>query len=1276
MSKSYPSSHYSRGGDGVEVDEDQLFDTEQFFVGSSSTDSCSSRALHPLESNLMLRLPSHTSSSVQSQSGSTQPSENGLDASLSGAPAAHSACQNPDRFRSESTPFIEDYIALGSIRLVRNAENALNDGWRMVGSAGEATYPHALLTLGKKRLWIKTSLLQHVRQPDCASLRIYALPEDVNRSTRGSIKDLRKVLTFLIDFVDISREAWNGNYDPTSPLQSYKQPDDFQEESLFYIFNTLSSPQTSLDDAGSCLHNQRSIHGIAANNIDGLQTSLYPYQMRSVAAMLQREVNPSKSLDPRKQSFRDLNGTKFYLDVNGSVLLRHPHLYSECRGGILAETMGYGKTLICIALILATRGHYPGIPEGRVNAITRELNERTPSLLDLAAKKIKQTCVPWKPHFSNLTKTGYHFDRCTEALARYDGEYAEPIFHPTTPDRRGKKREDFRVLRLASTTLLIVPPNLLIQWQHEIDKHTEADALDVLVLDSTTKDIPHWRELMKHDIVLITKARFEQEYRDDDLNQGRRFKGQEKFRSQLTELRWLRVICDEGHGFAGSSYRTHAMAMLDKMSIERRWVVSGTPSHSLHGVEVNLALDETNEDTETLRKHSIETALERRKAKDTATEELKDMERLRAIVVRFLKVQPWANQKGADYADWKRYLSPFDASGRRRFAPALRAILQSLIIRHRIEDIDVDLCLPPLHNKTVYLEPSYYDKLSMNLFRLVLTSNAVTSERRDEDYMFHPRNRKSLDELIVNLRRSSFHWVGFTEHEVTETLKVSNKYLDEHLDLISDEDGALLSEAILNGERALSDSGWCAFSFYHEMGVYIEDFPDEAAKVWALDGEHSNPLLLGTVQAREVQQHVLSNLQLGYTWMGLIGAGLRAMHAARERATEDQKARDKVRSSSNGKKPPTAGTTEEPKVKNQSATPSPIRSSTKDVAPELFRSARKRLFSTNNAVLPKPLAQSRIVGFTSAKLNYLCSRILTLQSTEKIIIFYDSNNIAFWIAEALELLSVKFLIYANTLSVTRRAAYLATFNHSEVFRVLLMDLKQASLGLHVAAASRIFIVSPIWHPDVESQAIKRAHRIGQTRPVYVETLVLKGTLEEKILKRRRQMSNAELVKAEKSLLDDGMMNGIIRGEGFLKIADDEKAQMRGGRLDKPVPLFARYDGGPASMHDTEDSDLILGLEDERPRKKKKLDRGKGKTKENGKMVVLAASGPNTVVPSSSFETAPGLSLPALEEGPHTSIFGTGPQQQQHREKPKKSVRIMVEIQPPSASGDDGDFAAP
>ncbi|EXJ89473.1 hypothetical protein A1O3_02540 [Capronia epimyces CBS 606.96] len=1186
---------------------------------------------------------------------------------------------------------MDNYIALGAIRLVQAPDYEDDSRWLMVGSDQNVPHPHPLLSQGEKRQWIQTELLHHKSFSNRASLRIYAFPEGIKQSTRGWLKDSRKILKYLSAFIDISPDVWEGNYDAESPIRTYLAPAASQEESLFYIFNTLSSPRPSADSAGHCPHSQQAMAAIFEDDIPGLKTSLYPYQKRSVAAMLQKEANPANSLDPRKPQFRDMRGRSFYFDVLEGVLLPHPYLYSEPRGGILAETMGYGKTLICIALILATRGHYPQIPEGRLDAFVDHQNRQTPSLLDMAAKSLKRAAIPWKGYFASFENEGYSFERCIEAIDKYDAEYAEPIYQPTTPNRAGKKREEFRVLRLCYATLLIVPPNLLVQWQHEIEKHTEPGALDTLVLDSSTKEIPHYRELMKYDIVLITKSRFEQEYRDDDQNQGRRMIDQERFQSQLIAVRWLRVICDEGHGFAGASYRTNAMAMLDKMSIERRWVVSGTPSHTLHGVEVNLAINDVNPDGDSSRADSIHEALMRRKPKDSATEEMKDMERLRVMVVKFLKLQPWANQKGADYADWKKYLAPFDGSGKRRFAPALRVILQSLIIRHRIEDIDSDLCLPPLYNTAVHLEPSYYDKLNMNLFRLILTSNAITSERVDEDYMFHPKNRKYLDELISNLRRASFHWIAFTHENVSQTLRVSHAYLDENINKLSQDDVRALTEAIENGERALNDPGWRAFSTLHEIGVYVQGFPDHAAQAWALHGEQSDPLLLGVVEAREAQQHVWKHLSNDTAdadpAAGLTGAGLRAMQAARARAAEEQKTKREDTFNTTGSKAATASAGNEPKVKSQStyssnplSSPSAIRTSTKPdetpsnhLQPSSSPVPKRQLpvvadQSANNA-LPASLTRTRVLGFTSAKLNYLCSRILTLHTKEKIIIFYDSNNIAFWIAEALELLSIQFLIYSNTLSVSRRAAYLATFNQSDVFRVLLMDLKQAAHGLHVASASRVFIVSPIWQPGVESQAIKRAHRIGQTRPVYVETLVLKGTLEEKILHRRQQMSNAELVKAQKSLLDDGIMSEIIRGEGFLKIAHDEDTQFKGRKLDVPVPvlLFEKRPGsgsGSGSESGSGKSDgggeggkaqndaLIHAWEDQHRRLAKKRKREKSPDANPAATSLVLAGGE-----SARFSATPSRpSTPAAraESVASVGVTRSGPS------RPKKSVTIMVD----------------
>lgn len=67
-------------------------------------------------------------------------------------------------------------------------------------------------------------------------------------------------------------------------------------------------------------------------------------------------------------------------------------------------------------------------------------------------------------------------------------------------------------------------------------------------------------------------------------------------------------------------------------------------------------------------------------------------------------------------------------------------------------------------------------------------------------------------------------------------------------------------------------------------------------------------------------------------------------------------------------------------------------------------------------------------------------------------------------------------------------------------RVLLLSLGAAGLGLNLTAASHVIMVHPWWNPFLEKQAIDRAHRIGQTRPVNVYRLFTKTTVEERILK--------------------------------------------------------------------------------------------------------------------------------------------------------------------------------
>jgi len=73
------------------------------------------------------------------------------------------------------------------------------------------------------------------------------------------------------------------------------------------------------------------------------------------------------------------------------------------------------------------------------------------------------------------------------------------------------------------------------------------------------------------------------------------------------------------------------------------------------------------------------------------------------------------------------------------------------------------------------------------------------------------------------------------------------------------------------------------------------------------------------------------------------------------------------------------------------------------------------------------------------------------------------------------------------------------FENDPRIKLFLISLKAGGTGLNLTAADTVILYDPWWNPMVETQAIDRTHRIGQTRKVQVFRLIAKGTVEEKIL---------------------------------------------------------------------------------------------------------------------------------------------------------------------------------
>nr|GEV87147.1 helicase, C-terminal [Tanacetum cinerariifolium] len=131
---------------------------------------------------------------------------------------------------------------------------------------------------------------------------------------------------------------------------------------------------------------------------------------------------------------------------------------------------------------------------------------------------------------------------------------------------------------------------------------------------------------------------------------------------------------------------------------------------------------------------------------------------------------------------------------------------------------------------------------------------------------------------------------------------------------------------------------------------------------------------------------------------------------------------------------------------------------------------------------------------------------------EKAIVFSQWTRMLDLLEACLKGSSIGYRRLDGTMSVHARDKAVKDFNTLPEVSVMIMSLKAASLGLNMVAACHVLLLDLWWNPTTEDQAIDRAHRIGQTRPVSVLRLTVRDTVEDRILalqqKKRVMVSSA------------------------------------------------------------------------------------------------------------------------------------------------------------------------
>lgn len=162
----------------------------------------------------------------------------------------------------------------------------------------------------------------------------------------------------------------------------------------------------------------------------------------------------------------------------------------------------------------------------------------------------------------------------------------------------------------------------------------------------------------------------------------------------------------------------------------------------------------------------------------------------------------------------------------------------------------------------------------------------------------------------------------------------------------------------------------------------------------------------------------------------------------------------------------------------------------------------------------------------SAKVTKVVELVKDIQETgEKTIIFSQWTSLLDMISVKLKYsLHLKHECYTGAMSTAQRDAAVEQFVNNPYCTVMLVSLRAGNAGLNLTVASRVIIMDPFWNPFIENQAVDRAHRIGQQREVKIHRILVKDTVEDRIIE--LQEKKRELVSA--ALNDEGQMRNVGR----------------------------------------------------------------------------------------------------------------------------------------------------
>ncbi|KAF8861983.1 hypothetical protein BDZ45DRAFT_234600 [Acephala macrosclerotiorum] len=210
-----------------------------------------------------------------------------------------------------------------------------------------------------------------------------------------------------------------------------------------------------------------------------------------------------------------------------------------------------------------------------------------------------------------------------------------------------------------------------------------------------------------------------------------------------------------------------------------------------------------------------------------------------------------------------------------------------------------------------------------------------------------------------------------------------------------------------------------------------------------------------------------------------------------------------------------------------------------------------------------------------AKLDELLFKLK--EEGHRVLLYFQMTRMIDLMEEYLTYRNYKYLRLDGSTKLEDRRDTVHDFQTRPEIFIFLLSTRAGGLGINLTSADTVIFYDSDWNPTIDSQAMDRAHRLGQTRQVTVYRMITRGTIEERIRKRALQKEEVQKVV---------MTGGSGGGVDFNTRSKENKA--------KDIAMWLVDDEEAAEIERKEAE--IAAEEAKMPEKAKK---GKGKKKKAG-----------------------------------------------------------------------------